>query len=394
MDNNKNNNNKKNNKIISNPFSPTFGQVPRDLLGRNLYIDAFMEGLDASRSNPNRTTLYSGIRGAGKTALLNQVAKLAAGRGWLVIDVVATDSMLEEIIEVAEMRLSGKSPAQHELDSISLGALGFSAGVGISKTKQNVPGWRAAFTNVCERAAKKKQGVLVLIDEIQHKTPRVRQFAIVYQQLLAEGYDLACIMAGLPQAISDVLNDDVLTFLRRAHQEFLTGIDFQLVLRDYRKVFTAAGYRCDEDALTELSRRTSGYPYLIQLLGYYAFKLAAPSQHLNLKMVSAALEHSKDDMAKAVHQPILASLSDREVSYLKAMAEDEGPSKTADITARLAVKPQYAATYRRRLVEAGVIVATSRGQVAFAVPTLADYLRSGGPTHPNLGFQDYAVYGR
>lgn len=76
----------------------------------------------------------------------------------------------------------------------------------------------------------------------------------------------------------------------------------------------------------------------------------------------------------------LAALSDQDVAFLAAMADDEGGedavSRISDVAERMSVTPDYAQKYRRRLIDAGVIEQARRGYVRFAVPYMADYLRS------------------
>ena len=73
----------------------------------------------------------------------------------------------------------------------------------------------------------------------------------------------------------------------------------------------------------------------------------------------------------------LAALSDKDVEFLRAMAQGEGESSIADIAERMGVTADYAQKYRRRLIDSGVVEQVRRGHVAFAVPELAGYLREG-----------------
>ena len=76
-----------------------------------------------------------------------------------------------------------------------------------------------------------------------------------------------------------------------------------------------------------------------------------------------------------VYQAMLNPLSNLDIKFLKAMAVDSGPSKMAELEARLSMSHSTAQTYRRRLLDAGVVVSHRRGELEFIVGKLGDYLR-------------------
>lgn len=84
---------------------------------------------------------------------------------------------------------------------------------------------------------------------------------------------------------------------------------------------------------------------------------------------------SQEDFENDVCKTTMAALSERDGDFLIAMAQDGGPSRVADVAERMGVSFDYAQKYRRRLIDAGVIVPACRGEVAFDVPFMADYLR-------------------
>jgi hypothetical protein len=86
------------------------------------------------------------------------------------------------------------------------------------------------------------------------------------------------------------------------------------------------------------------------------------------------VERAARRVGRLVNAPALAGLSDVDRSFLAAMAVDDGPSRLADIAARLGVSTTYASQYRLRLIAAEVIAPAGRGLVRFALPYLRDYL--------------------
>ncbi|MDR0350525.1 MAG: ATP-binding protein, partial [Coriobacteriales bacterium] len=82
-----------------NPFQPSFGKNPPQLIGRDAVLDDFIAGLDESAGDERRATFYTGLRGMGKTVLLNKIAERAQEGPWIVAEVSATSTMLDDIVD-------------------------------------------------------------------------------------------------------------------------------------------------------------------------------------------------------------------------------------------------------------------------------------------------------
>ena len=111
-----------------NPFTPTFGTSPPLLVGRDIDLDDFREGLRGGPGSPERATLVTGLRGTGKTVMLNAYEDVAGAEGWLVISETATPNLIDRIThEHLPRLLSEVDPRQTEsrLTGVSLpGGLG------------------------------------------------------------------------------------------------------------------------------------------------------------------------------------------------------------------------------------------------------------------------------
>ncbi len=133
------------------------------------------------------------------------------------------------------------------------------------------------------------------------------------------------------------------------------------------------GFRVQLDAAVEATR---GFPYLLQLVGYYVLSYAQDASVITQEIVEQALLSAKRDMVKNVYEASLKELSDKDIEFLMAMSQDDGASKVADIQNRLGVEKGYVQPYRARLIKAGVITSPRRGELEFTVPYLAEHLRS------------------
>jgi hypothetical protein len=131
---------------------------------------------------------------------------------------------------------------------------------------------------------------------------------------------------------------------------------------------------------------TGGYPFLIQLIGYWMCKIAdtdtgaAGGAVIDETVAAAGVQAARRRLGSLIHEPALRDLSQVDRTFLAAMAVDDLPSRMADIAARLDADANYASQYRRRLIAADMIHPTGHGQVDFTLPYLRDYLREHAAT--------------
>jgi nucleoside-triphosphatase THEP1 len=360
-------------KAKANPFNPQFGRRPEQFVGRDTVINDFI-GSIGDLNSPNRTTILTGIRGSGKTAILSDVHTELEKKGFLIVDVTARDGMLAAIVD--QFTRKGKNwLGNHGLDikSLNVGAMGFSFGMA-KENAQETHGFRYTVEEILDRLKKKNVGTVFLIDEVHNETHEMAEFAITYQHLLREEYDVSLLMAGLPSSVQDVLNDKVLTFLRRSRQVYLENVDTKAVEIAYANAFEKANRKFVGKSLEAAAAATAGYPYLIQLIGYYLWK--TEKNPVNQNAVNQSVVLSKIDLFRNIHDLLYRELSAKDKVFLLAMAKDEEESEFGEIVSRLGVSKGYASKYRLRLIKAGVIHATERGKIAFTPPFMKEYLET------------------
>ena len=143
----------------------------------------------------------------------------------------------------------------------------------------------------------------------------------------------------LPMGVADLINGKAMTFLRRALSEELEAINIQEVSLSLGDSFRGTGMDVSKDVLSELAEATGGYPYLIQLVGYYVWQRARIHHDDNPAVtsqdVSEGVSIAMSRFHEAVHEPAISGLSSTAVDYLLAMARDPGPSSAKDLAARL-----------------------------------------------------------
>lgn len=355
-------------------FQPTFGNRPDQYIGRDGVIEQFMAGLREPVGSRNRCTLFLGQRGMGKTALLLELSDRAVKAGYVVARVTAHEGMAQAIIE--QFQLNGSTffkDDRRKLTGVTAGALGFTIGLTFSEAAERQYGFRSKMSLLCDKLAEKDKGALILIDEVR-TSAAMREVASAYQELVGDGKNIAIAMAGLPHAVSGVLNDQVLTFLNRANRVELGLISTNLIRAYYERAFKGMNITISNELLDRAALATLGFPYLMQLIGYYVIQYTPDGGMVDEAIMDKAEKSAMGDMENNVFKPILSPLSDNDKIFLKAMARQGETVSTAKLQAALGKKGPAIQPYRKRLLEAGIIEAPRRGELVFAVPYLAEYL--------------------
>ncbi len=364
---------------MANPFKPSFGVSPPLLVGRDDLIEEFGEALEDGPGATGRATLYTGARGSGKTVMLNEIEDRAKERGWVVVSETASPGFIERITRQQLPRLLrtfDPNAVRQRLKGIT-GPL--SAGAVTWETVEahvSQAGLRNQIELLTDLLAENETGLLISLDEIhQNHIGELRELATTVQHAFREERELSFVGAGLSAAISDVLNDEVLTFLRRAERHHLGSVGLHDVERALREPIEVNGRRVSDDALELMANGTRGYPFLIQLVGAQTWRLQPPAPEISLEDARRGVANARRRLGSLVHEPALTYASDIDKSFLLAMARDDGPSKMSAIKDRLNVNNNYASQYRLRLIAAELIESPRRGYVDFALPYLREYLR-------------------
>ena len=236
--------------------------------------------------------------------------------------------------------------------------------------------------------AEHSTGLLITLDEIhQNQIGELRELATTVQHAFREGRELAFAGAGLASAISDVMNDEVLTFLRRADRHMLASVSraryasFRVLDRYLRcGRMEPPGLRADE-----LDQEWVA----VGAVDHHAQRVAGDGPPRRLDGLSeGALDVSAlRRLGALVHEPALAGTSDIDKSFLLAMAKDDRPSKMSDIQQRMGVDINYASQYRLRLIAAELIQSPVEAMSTSRCPTFAStsantLLRMSDRQHP------------
>lgn len=358
---------------FENPFTPSFGEMPLYLAGREKVISDLRKAYRSSRRRPELTLSVQGARGTGKTALLSAAAAEASESGWISISVMAMPGLLEDIL------IQTRRSAAHLLASDS-GARISSVGVGellhieLARERPDAGNWRSEMSDVLDELDNSDIGLLVTVDEVQPSLEEVVQLVATYQLFVREGRKIALVLAGLPHNMSALLNDKSVSFLRRAQACYLGRLDDIDVESAFRKTVERDGRTIEDDALAAMVKASGGFPFMMQLVGYHAWETGLPSKIITGEHAQSGIAIAEREMKERVISATYRSLSDGDRLFLEAMLDDDGDSKIGDIAERLGKTTSYATQYKLRLMRQGVIGERGRGRVGFDLPLMREFL--------------------
>jgi len=357
---------------MSNPFNPSFGKRPTHFYGRQDITRTIITSLDDMNS-PWRTTLITGVRGSGKTAQLSDIRANIDSRDVIALYVVPHDAILDSVLVQLYRQLPKTvTSALPEFKNISVN-LGVSVGFERDVKK---PYFAETFSyhimELMDACMKHEKHIVFLVDEAQKHTEDMRIFVSTYQDLIMREYSVSMVLAGLPQVVSDVLNDDILTFLRRAKQVELDNVEIIIVEHEFKKVFIKHRTSLTDEIVSRAATATYGYPYLIQLIGYYLWE--AMQDGFGINTFDDIMIKAKTELFRNVHRMIFADLSNRDREFVLAMSEDEKASSVSDIGDRMQKKKNYISLYRERLISSGVVKSCGRGLLCFSYPYMREFL--------------------
>lgn len=348
-----------------NPFKPTAGMNPPELIGRDPILADFEEALENGPGAPDRLMRISGVRGVGKTVLLNALGDVARERGYQVVDVAShagfCDRLLGALQRTAEVSSVKVAPS---ILGVSLGS------VEISKSATQLG--EAMFE------ASRRGGLLITLDEIQDAPlDEMRELGNEIQLLIRQGANVAFAFAGLPASVDGVVGTDSLTFLQRAkHVELSRLSDFE-VGESFEETMSRAGMAVEPDVARRLTEASAGYPFMIQLVGYYVWQTAARrgSEAVTDADATKGIAAARGSFDSMVIEPALRRVSDKQLEYLLAMAQcGEGDVASGEVAERMGMAATAVGSYRKRLIDAGYIESASYGKLAFAIPYMREYL--------------------
>ena len=381
-----------------NPYAPGAGTPPPELAGRDELIERAAVALDRIRAGKSaRSLILYGLRGVGKTVLLNRIRLDAEARGIASVRAEAPEerslpALLIPALRTTLLRLSrGAAPKDNLLKGMRALASFAKAlkvkyqDIEISINADPESGLADSGdldTDLTDllltlgRAAGERATVIVLfIDELQYVPEG--QLASLIAALHNAGQEqlpVTMVAAGLPQLVGRA--GDAKSYAERLFE--FASVD-RLDDDNARNALTVPASRegvvFQPDAISEILSRTGGYPYFLQEWGKHSWNVAAASP-IELGDAQRATAEALAELDASFFRVRFDRLTPTQKRYMRAMAElGAGPHRSGDIAHILNRKVTTVAPVRNSLIAKGMIYSPAHGDTAFTVPLFDDFMK-------------------
>jgi hypothetical protein len=382
---------------IKNPFSPGAGSPPPELVGREAILEQARILLGrVKEKRPEKSILLTGLRGVGKTVLLNEIERMAAKAGYRTVPLEAHEDKTLAALLVPHLR-----KLLFELDRVAgagdkakrgLAVLkGFMNGIKVTMGDIEVgldiePEKGAAdsgdlesdlpnlFAAVAEAAEERKTPVALLIDELQYFNPKeLGALIMTMHKMQQRQLPMVLLGAGLP--ILPGLAGESKSYAERLFNFPDIGpLSESDAIKALQEPTKAVGVDFKKAALKEIFRLTQGYPYFLQEWGYQAWN-RAPASRITLQVVQEATATVIQRLDQNFFRVRFDRLTPGEKRFLRAMAGlGSGAHRSGDIADALGVKINSLGPVRANLIKKGMIYSPAHGDMEFTVPLFNEFM--------------------
>lgn len=382
---------------ISNPFSPGAGSPPPELVGRDPVLEQariLLGRIKAGR--PEKSLLLTGLRGVGKTVLLNEIERLAEGAGYRTIAIEAHEDKalgpllapylrtllydLNRMAGAGDKVKRGLAVLRSFVGALKVTVGEVSIGLDIEPEKGAADSGDLAidlpnlFVAVGEAATERGAAVAVLIDEIQYfGATELGALIMAMHKVQQRRLPLLLLAAGLP--VLPALAGESKSYAERLFNFPDVGaLSEDDASKALQEPANAEGVSFTPEALREVFRLTKGYPYFLQEWGYQAWNLAEASP-ITLPDIHRATATVMPRLDQNFFRVRFDRLTPSEKNFLRAMAElGPGPHRTGDIADALGVKVTSLGPVRAKLIKKGMVYSPAHGDMAFTVPLFDQFM--------------------
>jgi len=384
-----------------NPYTPGAGRKPPTLAGRDGDLDNFQALIERlGAGGYERSLVYSGLRGVGKTVLLMEFDVLASEAGWATTDVQEVGSQPDFRVTFARMaaRLLREMSRKHRIKERVDRALGvvkaFSLAVpgavqikldveaasGLADSGDPEQDLTDLLAEIGEVAQTTRTGALFLIDEMHNlDTPSLAAICIALQAISRRGLPVALVGAGLPDLQVRLISAK--PYADRLFQYHELGrLPDPAARAALIGPAATLGVAYDEDAARQVVAEAAGYPYFLQEYGLELWNHAEESP-IDLDDLETVREIVQDNLARSFFGTRFQMATDAEQRYLAAMAAaGDPPYRVGQVATHYGARDQRGVSvHRDALIQKGLVWSPRRGQVDFTVPLFAEYLRENHP---------------
>ena len=380
---------------VRNPFAPGAGSRPPELAGRETILqDAEVAVQRALLGRPSRAQMLLGLRGVGKTVLLNKIEEIAEKAGHITSSIEAPEGKslsellvpkINQALRKISMSTQANAKAHQALRALrsfasvfalSYGEVSISVEpeVGVADSGDIESDLPELFVRVGEAAKAAGKAWTLLIDEVQYlRASDLAALIVALHKISQKDLPVLFFGAGLPQVAA--LSGDAKSYAERLfHYPAIGPLLDEDAKTAIRQPIEAEGQKISKNALKEILLKTQGYPYFLQEWGYQCWNIAHGPQ-IELADASKAAVEATRRLDDGFFKVRFDRLTPKEREYVLAMAElGPGPYRSSDIAAALKETHQSLGPRRSQIISKGMIYSPSHGDIAFTVPMFNEYL--------------------
>ena len=382
---------------ITNPYNPGAGTPPPELAGRDELREKVRICIERLRiGNSAKSLILVGLRGVGKTVLLDRMRSDAEGTGIQTLRIEAPENkslpaMLAPELRKALLRMSTIASAK-EVSQRALRALaGFAKGLklkfadievgfdyepepGLADNGELESDLTALLVQTGEAAKAAGTVMVMFIDELQYV--KENQFAALISALHRCAHlrlPITLVGAGLPQLLA--LAGEAKSYSERLFEyPQVDKLNTSAAMDALRKPAQQLGVNYTDDAALAIVEKTQGYPYFLQEWGKHTWDVATTSP-ITLDVVKTATQLTIAGLDESFFKVRLERTTPGERRYLRAMADlGPGPHRSGDIANQLLKTVSTQAPVRSSLIRKGIVWSPTHGDTAFTVPLFHEYL--------------------
>lgn len=382
---------------FQNPFSPGAGSPPPQLAGRDDLLKEASITLGRIRAGRyERSLMLVGLRGVGKTVLLNRIRDMAEENGYGIVMIEATENRSLPALLLPPLRqvLFGFASMADVSDKVKRGLRVLRSFVGCFRATINdvefgldIDPERGTadsgdleadlselLVSVGEAAQDRRTAVAIIIDEMQYLSEdEMSALIMAVHRISQRQLPIVLIGAGLPQLVG--LAGRSKSYAERLFRYPVVGpLPEVEAMKALQSPVVSQGVSFTEDALRELIRITHGYPYFLQEWGYNTWNIA-PATPIRVEDVLDATNIAIRKLDESFFRVRFDRLTPREKDYMRALSDlGAGPHRSGDVADRLGVKVRSIAPLRSGLIRKGMIYSPAHGDTAFTVPLFDEFM--------------------
>ena len=383
---------------VTNPYAPGAGTPPPELAGRNELRELVRIAIERVRRGlPTKSILMVGLRGVGKTVLLDRMRDDAEAAGIHTVRIEAPEgrslpALLAPQLRQALLRLSKNEKAK-ELATRALRALSgfakalkfkyadievgldFDPEAGLADNGDLEHDLQALLETVGAAAQSAATALVIFVDELQYvKEEELAALITALHRCAQRRLPITLVGAGLPQLRGRM--GEAKSYAERLFDFPQVGpLPEDAARLAIIKPAADQGVLFDEDAVKRIVEETRGYPYFLQEWGKHAWD-TAPASPVTRRDIDAASTITIAALDESFFRVRFDRLTPAEKKYLRAMADlGPGPHRSGDIADRLARKVTSLGPTRNQLIAKGMIWSPNHGDTAFTVPLFDEYMR-------------------